>query len=727
MPPKRRPHTGTAFRGIRAALAPAVAPLAVTLFAVAPVPAGLHAFPAPGAVGRPALPLPAEDPVTLSRQGQITDRVGALGDRTAEVTRALDRLYRDHAVQLFVVYVDDFSGRSAQSWADATAQKNGLGRDDLLLAVATGSRTYAYSADVGSGFTDEQLAAVARRAIEPALRQNDWAGAAIGAANGYGAVLAGKPIPTPVITPGEPDPGSSGNNNGETGAGDFVLPVVAVGAAAALAAYAYTRRKRKGSAPGGGPRTTTGWGERPATTTALPLPDLDAKARALLVDTDDAVRTSSEELGFASAQFGDAAVASFTRAVAFANGELTAAFRLRQQLDDAYPEDDATRRRMLDEIVARCSEADRRLDAEAADFDRLRDLERNVPQALAEVEARVRDLTGRAVTAAATLTALRGRYADSASAPVAGHAEQAEDRLRFATDNAARAREAVDGGDSGAAAVHVRAAEGAVGQAATLVDAVERRAQELAEAAGKLPGALTETEADLADARGLLSGTAEGAPTADLRGRIGRAEAVVSAVRQEVAAGRYDPIDALRRTEEADAALDEALAAAREQESGRRRAAALLDQALLSARSAAAAAADYVTTSRGAVGSRARTRLAEAQRHLERSQSLAESDAAGALAEAQRADVLAREAQQLAEEDVRGFRDPFGEAGHQGGGGMGGAMLGGIILGGILRGGGFGSGHGGGFGGGSAGGGGFGPGSFGGGGTRGRMGGGGRF
>ncbi|NXY99864.1 TPM domain-containing protein, partial [Streptomyces sp. BR123] len=208
MPPKRRPHTGTAFRGIRAALAPAAA-----LFAVAPVTAPLHALPLLGAAVPPALAVPVEDPVTLSRQGQITDRVGALGDRTAEAATALDRLYRDHAKQLFVVYVNDFSGRSAQSWADATAQRNGLGRDDLLLAVATGSRTYAYSADVGSGFTDEQLAAVARRAIEPALRQNDWAGAAIGAANGYGAVLAGKPVPVPAITPGEPDPGGGGGGD----------------------------------------------------------------------------------------------------------------------------------------------------------------------------------------------------------------------------------------------------------------------------------------------------------------------------------------------------------------------------------------------------------------------------------------------------------------------------------------------------------------------------------
>ncbi|MEU8772678.1 TPM domain-containing protein [Streptomyces sp. NPDC048606] len=681
-----------------------------------------------GVVGAP--PARAEDPVTLSRQGQITDRVGALGDRVPAVTAALEKLYADRRIQLFVTYVDDFSGHSAQGWADATAQKNGLGQDDVLLAVATGARQYAYSADVDSGFTREQLAEVARTAIEPALRVDDWAGAAIGAANGYDAVLGGRPVPTPTLTPGERDPGGDAAN-GATGAGDFVLPVVAVGAAGALGAYAYARRKRGGGAGRGTSTGHQGW-EGPGAARS-PLPELDARAKALLVETDDAVRTSTEELGFATAQFGDEAVGAFTEAVEYAKSELTQAFRLRQQLDDAYPEDDATRRRMLDEIVARCTEANRRLDAESADFDRLRDLEKNAPQALATVEAHFRTLTGRTTTAEATLTALTGRYADSASAPVASNAEQAKDRLLFATTHLGEARAALDAADNGRAAVHVRAAEGAVDQAATLVDAVERRARELAEAAGKLPGTLGETDDDLADAEGLLTGTTEGTSTADLRGRIARARAVVADVRREQGAGRYDPIDALRRVEEADAALDEALAGARERESGRRRAAELLDQALLSARSAIGAAADYVTTSRGAVGSRARTRLAEAQRHLERSLSLAGTDPTSALAEAQRADALAREAQGEAERDVAAYGDPYG--GRRAGGGRGGAVLGGIILGEILRGGGGGGGFGGGRGGGGfggggggfGGGGGSGPGTFGGGGTRGRMGGGGRF
>ncbi|ALO10820.1 hypothetical protein AQF52_5226 [Streptomyces venezuelae] len=677
----------------------------------------------------------ADDPVVLSREGQITDRVGALGDRRASVVQALDRLYDDRRVQLFVVYVRDFSGSSGQSWADVTAERNGLGVEDLLLAVATHDRQYGYSADPASRFTQEQLDDVARTAIEPALRQNDWAGAAIGAADGYDAVLAGLPVPAPDITPGPADPGAPADDG--TSATDLVLPVVLVGGAGAVAAYAYTKRRKRAetrTTPQGG----QGWG-RPKEPPPPSMEELDGQARLTLVATDDAVRTSQEELGFATAQFGEEAVRPFTDAVAFAKEQLTASFRLRQKLDDSFPEDEQTRRSMLDEILRRCGEADARLDAESEAFDRLRALERTAPEALATVEAAFREQTGRMGLAEAALTAMRERYADSAAAPVAGDIEQAKDRLVFATTHINQARQQIDAGDNGGAAVHIRAAEGAVDQAARLVEAVDRRAQELAEAVGKLPGALSETDADLADARGLLKGTAEGVSTADLQGRIARAESVVAEVRRGVETGRYDPIDALRRVEEADAALDESLEGARERESGTRRARALLDQAMLTARSAIGAAADYITTHRGAVGSEARTRLAEAQRRWEKARVLAGAeDPQSALAEAQQADALARRAQDLAEQDVRTYGNPNGlggvtGVGGSGGGGLGGAVLGGIILGGLF-GGGRGGGHGG-FGGGSGGGGGGfggggfggGPGSFGGSGTRGRLGGGGRF
>ncbi|WP_323446905.1 TPM domain-containing protein [Streptomyces yaizuensis] len=697
--------------------------------------ATVHRVPGSGPAAAAVARAPADDPVVLSRDSQITDRVDALAGRRPAVLRALGALDAQ-GLQLFPVYVRDFSGRTARDWAEATARRNGLGRNDVLLAVATHDRQYAYWVDAASPLTDAQLARVADTAVEPALRVNDWAGAAIGAADGYRAVLTGRAVPAPALTPGDRDPGGAGSAG--SSASDLVLPAAVLIGAGAVAVYAVTRRRRRHTTrttPGSG--SAAGWHTGPPP--PLPLAELDTRARQALVDTDDAVRTSQEELGFVAAQFGDEAARPFQEAVGSAKGELTAAFRLRQQLDDAHPEDDATRRRMLDEIVARCTAANRRLDAEADAFDRLRALERNAPQALAAARAQWTELNGRTVTAEATLTMMRQRYAPSAAAPVAADPGQAAERLLFAGNSLDRARTAVDASDNGAAAVQVRAAESALAQAGRLLTAVDRRATELAEATGRLPGALTETDSDLAEARGLLRGTAQEVPTGALQGRIARAEAVAAEVRAELAAGPVDPIDALRRVEEADAALDEALAGVREGEQGARRARELLAQAVLGARSAVGAASDYITTHRGAVGSEARTRLAEAQRQLRQAAEAAENaeraGAQAALTAAQRADALAREAQRLAEDDVRGFGNryggtPGGPPGFggpgTGGGGVGGAVLGGILLGGLFGGGGggFGGGRGGGFGGGFGGTGGSGPGSFGGGGTRGRMGGG---
>jgi hypothetical protein len=209
---------------------------------------------------------------------------------------------------------------------------------------------------------------------------------------------------------------------------------------------------------------------------------------------------------------------------------------------------------------------------------------------------------------------------------------------------------------------------------------------------------------------------------------VARAEAAIAEAAKAATAPQPDPIAALRLLDEANTALDAYLAEAREAQDRSRRAAAALDQALLTARSAVATAEDFVTTRRGAVGSPARTRLAEAQRHLQ--QASADGDPVAALQEAQQADALAQEALRLAQSDVSQWSGPgMGGGGNNLGVDLGSLVLGGILSGGFSGGGGRGRG-GGGFGGvGSfGGGGGFGGGtSFGGSATRGRRGGGGRF
>ncbi|RZI82261.1 MAG: TPM domain-containing protein, partial [Microbacterium sp.] len=140
------------------------------------------------------------------------------------------------------------------------------------------------------------------------------------------------------------------------------------------------------------------------------------------------------------------------------------------------------------------------------------------------------------------------------------------------------------------------------------------------------------------------------------------------------------------------------------------------------------AAEDYITSRRGAVGATARTRLAEAGASIVQARQLAATDPVQAVAVAQRANELAGQAIQLAQNDVGSFSGGGGAFGGGGGGGdMMGAVLGGILINSMLGGGGGGSrGRGGsmpsirtgGRGGGMS------SGSFGGGGTRSRRGGG---
>jgi len=641
----------------------------------------------------------AEAPLRIN--GDITDPAGALGSDTSRVQAALDRLSNETDMRLYVVYVKSFSGREGQDWADRSAQASQLGRRDALLAVAVDDRAYGISLDNEFPLSDSVVTAIETQDVRPRLTANDWAGAAIALADG--------------LRTGSAAGGSGG------GGGGGALPVgLVVGGVAVVGggAYVLARRRRRAAA-------------KPDTEAAAPAPppvpdpapgektdDLAYHASSALIDLDDAVQTSEHELGLARTQFGDEAVTDFQSALEQSRAELVQAFALRQRIDDEQP-DEPTRRGLLSQILHLCGTADQRLDAQSAAFDRLRDLEQNLPQVLAGLKPKLNATAGRVPVTTAALDALRARYTESALDPVADNIPQATTRLDVARTEIDEAGTELAADKRADAAVSARAAEEAIEQAGTLLDGVRRLADELAQAANRLVEARAEIEADLAEARLL--------PGAELAAAAARAEAALTSAHQEVGQGGGDPLAALRRLDEAGTALDKALADAQEAREAGERAAAQLDRTLLAARSGIAAASDFIATRRGAVGSDARTRLAEAQRHLDTAVGLARSAPVDALREAQQADAMAQEALRLARDDVQRWSPP--PQGGTSGIDLGSLVLGGILLGGRSGGfgGGFGGGHGGGHSRGGGSGGGFSPGSFGGSGTRGRRGGGGRF
>ena len=343
----------------------------------------------------------------------------------------------------------------------------------------------------------------------------------------------------------------------------------------------------------------------------VPLPSIDdlrRRAGSALVQADDALKTSGEELGFAVASYGDEATTDFRTALESAKGKVAEAFTLQQRLDDAEPDTDDERRAWYGAIIQLTDEADALLDEQAERFDALRDLERNAPEALARVESAAAAVEGEVAPAAERLSGLRGQYGESALAPVADNPEQAQVRMTFARESLAAARTAVDAGQGGRAAVSIRAAEEAVDQAKLLSGAIERLAADLAAADQALVAGVAELDRDVQTARSLN--------TESTNAIADRVAAEASDIRSSIGRPGRDPLALQARLEQVDAEIDAAVQGARDAAEQAARARAQLDRSLAAARAQVNATEDYLVARRGAVGAEARTRLAEAGRLL---------------------------------------------------------------------------------------------------------------
>ena len=130
-----------------------------------------------------ATPAGAQPPSKLT--DHVTDSPGVLTDSNrAAVSSAIDRLYRDRHIQLWVVYVDNFSRFKPENWADQTRSASGMGDHDVLLAVATNTKLYTFDVPPKVGLTAAELNSLQSNKIEPAMGAKDWSGAAVAAADG---------------------------------------------------------------------------------------------------------------------------------------------------------------------------------------------------------------------------------------------------------------------------------------------------------------------------------------------------------------------------------------------------------------------------------------------------------------------------------------------------------------------------------------------------------------
>jgi uncharacterized membrane protein YgcG/tetratricopeptide (TPR) repeat protein len=649
-------------------------------------------------VAPPATALPADAPFSVS--DDITDRAGVLGD-TSVLQAELDGLRTDAGLQLFVVYVDSFDGQSGAQWSEQTYETSGMGGNDVLLAVAVQDRAYGMWTTGESGLGEADVSRVQSRDVEPALGNDDWAGAVSAAVTGLQ-----RQVDDPASDRGS-DGSSSGGSSGIFSVFSpftlfflviFLLPVVG------RIIKMITRRREPSSAP---PPI-----DQPAPVMSTKSTDqLRQEVATALVDLDNAVRSSAQELAFAQAQFGDQATLQFTSTLESARGRAAEAFRIQQELDIARGAGrltDPEERARLAQILDLTSAADAELDAQEEEFTTLRDLEANVPQFLASLRTRITEVEARIPVATQELAGLAATHRRESLTTLTDNMQQAPRLIESARGFVTTGEQHVDAGDRPSAVSAARAAEDALGQADARLEMVISARAVLDDAVAALDAALASISSDLVDVKRLQANDQMTLSAA------GEAQQAVDVGTKARAGG--DVLGALAALERAEHYLDTALERYRKDADRTAERTAKFDRRYEHVRTRILTTERQIDTVRGQVGSEPRTQIREASRllaaaHTERSRDLDKASEhltdAEVLVERVVASINSRR------DDYHGFGGGFG------GGRNNGIDVGSLILGGILSGG-FG-GRGGGWGGSSGG---FGGGGGGGGGG---FGGGGRF
>lgn len=657
-----------------------------------------------GLLGLSAGALATEAPVDVGTD-PFVDTTGDYASIDDQLTTALEQDNASAPGDVYVVVVDSYDGLGNDEWSVQAADASNLRSDDLLVTIAMDDQLYGYAYPQGYPITESEVQQLLAGPLESGLNDGDMQAAVTGFSTAVGDAI------------------ESGDSNGGTEVnvdGSAIWPVVVlVGGAAVVGGGAWlvtrgvrSRRKKQGELA-----------ERKEQ--QLSLEELKQRADIALVQLDDTVQQSEQELAFANAQFGEEAVRPYREALDKAKAGLNEAFALQQQLDDAFPDTDQERHDWSSRILQIASGAGTELASHASSFEQLRDLERTAPQVLESLAQSRQQLDGRIANAKQILDRLDDRHSGASIDPVRENIAGAERQLPNIDQSLAAGRQAVESGHGSNAALAVHAAEAALAQASGLLSAVERAERDLDNSARQLAELVDDSIGDIAAAKTLRSTS-----TVDLAPLIRHVEEQVAVAQQRPT----DTLTVLSNLQRANQRLDDATAQLRQAGSQRQHLESGLGRWIESARANIDRAEDYIRTRRMGIGPHARQLLATAQQELAQALRLREADPNTATQYAQAASQHAEQAMQDASGDVGGWggraQNPYYRGGQ--GGGRGQDMLTGGLLGYILgdmlngSGGGYGGGLGGG---GDAGGGGGGLGDLfsGGGGSFGGGGGGGFF
>lgn len=567
------------------------------------------------ALGLPAL---AASPMTIS--DSVTDPDGWLSSADRSTIESATSRAASSGKPIKVIVVANFSGTDAESWCQQTVQRSSLTNGTVVYVIAYDQRRDAACSFNGPSSSSLQGAV---RASEKQLTANPLTSSAV--ANGVNAFVN-------TLVSGTSNSGSSSTNSsyssnpgatdddGSSLLGPLFMFLILVGGVTAIA-IGVARSSRR---------------NRLAALQAAQV-DAESAARAAqeanrqLLSADEQVRTATDELNYARAQFGLNSTDEFARAIEAGKAAVSRGFSAQGQMNSATAP--AEQLRLATAIMQDLGANMNPLSTIQASFATKRAEQASLPERIAEARERLAEELTDLERAKSELASISTLYPAQMLASLQDNPEQASALLTSA-------RSALDTAEASAPTDRARAASAldtalrALTMANHQTDAIFSAKSDLDAIRDRLVAAISSISSDITDVNELNTDPAVFNPlVADAHAAIAEAQAAL--------ANTGDPLAALEHLRMSEATLDAALEPLRTKEEAYEKARKAAEAQISLAESAVSQAQRYVQGRRGAIDLELRSTLNNAETALSTAQRSLEDDPEAASTHAMNARALA--------------------------------------------------------------------------------------
>ena len=567
------------------------------------------------ALGLPAL---AASPMSIS--DSVTDPDSWLSSADRSSIESSTSRAASSGKPVKVVVVANFSGTDADSWCKQTVERSSLTNGTVVYVIAYSQRRDAACSYNGPSSSSLQNAV---RASEAQLTPNPLTSSAV--ANGVNAFV--NTLVSGTSSSGSSSTGSSyssnaGATNDDTGSlfGMFVMFLLLVGGVIAVAiGVARSSRRNRLAA------------QQAAQVDAQSAARAAQEANRQLLSADEQVRTATDELNYARAQFGLSSTDEFARAIEAGKAAVSRGFSAQGQMNSATLP--AEQLRLATAIMRDLGANMNPLSAIQASFATKRAEQASLPERIAEARERLAEELTDLERAKSELASISALYPAQMLASLQDNPEQASALLTSA-------RTALDTAETSASTDRAHAASAldtalrALTMANHQTDVIFSAKSDLDAIRDRLVAAISSISSDITDVNELHTDPAVFNPmVADAHAAIAEAQAAL--------ANTGDPLAALEHLRMSEATLDAALEPLRTKEEAYEKAHAAAEAQISLAESAVSQAQRYVQGRRGAIDLELRSTLNNAESALSTAQRSLEDDPEAASTHAMNARALA--------------------------------------------------------------------------------------